>query len=368
VQSGAVGNTSFSVFPNLTIEQSWSRMGYDLAYAGGFTFNQRLVNQNQGSHAFSLDSQFRLSRHVNLRIAENFALTTGFFNGGDSVAVMGTGGPNASLITPLATQRTNSTTVAANYHFALNDVVGASGSFYAQHFTNVPADSLLVDTRTATGSAFWLHRIFGRNWAGAAYNYEHMTFDPSGGETRVHSFEVVDTLTLPGGFSLSGFFGPQYSDDRGLTQASGGEILQFQNWDMMGGVEAGWQGIHTSVSTGFSRRITDGGGLLSAVRSQSVYGYVRLQLLSKWTAGLGGSYGNNKALTVVSDSGSSTINVTSVSASLERNVGKSLGLRFGYAHDFQQESGFADSTQKLCTHRNRFFVILSYQWARPLGM
>jgi hypothetical protein len=45
-----------------------------------------------------------------------------------------------------------------------------------------------------------------------------------------------------------------------------------------------------------------------------------------------------------------------------------LGLHFGYAHDFQQQSGFADPAQKLDAHRNRFFITLSYQWAKPLGM
>jgi hypothetical protein len=87
-----------------------------------------------------------------------------------------------------------------------------------------------------------------------------------------------------------------------------------------------------------------------------------------WAVRLGGSYGNNDALTTAFGGSASTINVTSVSASVERNVGKSLGLRFGYAHDFQQQSGVADPTQKLDAHRNRFFVTLSYQWAKPLGM
>ena len=75
---------------------------------------------------------------MNLRVAENFSLTTGFFDAGNGTGhPSGPGGPNASLITPLATQRSSLTTVETNYHFALNDLVGASGSFYDLHFTNV---------------------------------------------------------------------------------------------------------------------------------------------------------------------------------------------------------------------------------------
>jgi len=366
--TGAESNTSYSVYPSLAIEQSWSRMRWALAYAGGLTVNQRLTSRNQGAHDINFDSQFRLSPHVNLRLAEDFAMTTGVFDGGNGVAVSGTGGPNASLITPLASERTSLSTAAANYHFALNDVAGASGSFYDLHFTNVPAKSLLADTRTETVSGFWLHRILRRNWAGATYSYERLTFDPGNGETRVHSFEAVDTLTLSHGFSLSGFLGPQYSDNRGMTPAGGGTISQFQKWSMSGGVEAGWQSARTSLSAGYSRRITDGGGVLGAVRSQNFHGDVRRELVPGWAVRLGAAHGGNESLTVPVAGIGRTISVTSAAASIERNVGRSLGLRLGYSHDFQSQSGFVGAMPNADAHRNRFFVTLSYQWAKPLGI
>ena len=58
-------------------------MRWTLGYAGGLTVNQKITNQNQGSHNVIFDSQYRLSPHVNLRVAENFSLTTGFFDAGN---------------------------------------------------------------------------------------------------------------------------------------------------------------------------------------------------------------------------------------------------------------------------------------------
>ena len=49
-------------------------------------------------------------------------------------------------------------------------------------------------------------------------------------------------------------------------------------------------------------------------------------------------------------------------------MGKSIGLRLGYAHDFQEQFGLPAPTPTLDAHQNRFFVTLSYQWAKPLGM
>src|SRR5713101_4498542 len=217
--SGGGSNTSESIFPNISIEQTTSLARWSLGYAGGLTVNhltanQKITNQNQGSHNLNFDSQFRLSPHVNLRVAENFSMITGFFDSGNGTGVVaGSGGPNTSLITPLATQRSSLTTVETNYHFALNDLIGASGSFYDLHFNQRgnQVTSPLLDSQTASGSAFWLHRIFHGDWGGASYSFQRITY--SGGETRVHSFSVVNTLSLSRRLTLTGFAGPQYSEN-----------------------------------------------------------------------------------------------------------------------------------------------------------
>ena len=366
LSSGAVSNTSESIFPNIKIEESSSRTRWTLGYAGGLTVNQKITNQNQGSHNLNFDSQYRLSPHVNLRVAENFSLTTGFFDAGNGAGVIGSGGPNTSLITPLATQRSSLTTVETNYHFALNDLIGAGGSFYDLHFTNVPTGTPLADSQTASGSAFWLHRIFGRDWGGVSYRFDRITFNPSG-ETRVQSFFAVNTLNLSTRFTLTGFVGPQYSENQGL--APGGlQLAQSNDWSVGGGVEGGWRNQRTSVSAGYSRTISDGGGVLGAVRLQTVHGTFRRQLTPGWSAALTASHGTNQSVTVPFATSASSVNLTSAGISLERNVGKSVGLRMGYSHDFQEQFGVPGSAQTLDAHRNRFFVMLSYQWAKPLGM
>jgi hypothetical protein len=371
LSSGTESNTSETVFPNIKIEESTSRIRWMLGYAGGLTVNQKITGQNQGSQNLNFDSQYRLSPHVNLRVAENFSMTTGFFDAGNGAEVVtGSGGPNASLIAPLSTQRSSMTTGETNYHFALKDLVGASGSFYDLHFTNVPTGTPLTDSQTAVASAFWLHRIFQGDWAGTSYGFQRITFNPSG-EARVNSFLAVDTLSLSNRFTLTGFAGPQYLENQGL--APGGTLIsQSNNWSVAGGIEGAWRNQRTSVSAGFSRNISDGGGVLGAVRLQTVHSTFRRELVPGWAATLTASYGTNQSLIAPSATSASSINVTSAGVSLERNVGKSVGLRMGYTHDFQTQFGVPGSTpgstQTLDASRNRFFVTLSYQWSKPLGM
>src|SRR5271169_959530 len=366
VSSGAESNTNETVFANIKIEESTSRVRWTLGYAGGLTVNQKITSQNQGSQNLNFDSQYRLSPHVSLRVAESFSMTTGFFDAGNGAEVVGSGGPNASLIAPLSTQRSSMTTVEANYHFALKDLVGASGSFYDLHFTNVPVGTPLTDSQTTLASAFWLHRLFQGDWGGTSYGFQRITLSPSG-ETRVHSFLAVDTLSLSNRFTLTGFVGPQYLENQGLAPG-GTPISQSNNWSVAGGVEGGWRNQRTSVSAGFSRNISDGGGLLGAVRLQTVHGTFRRELVPGWAAAFTGSYGTNQSLIVPFATSASSINLTSAGVSLERNVGKRVGFRLGYTHDFQEQFGVPGSTQTLDASRNRFFVTLSYQWAKPLGM
>jgi hypothetical protein len=358
-------NTSESIFPNLAIERSSSRMKWSLGYAGGLTVNQNFTNENQGSHNLNFDSQFRLSPHVNLRIAEKFLLTTGFFDAGSGTGEPGVpGGPNSNLITPLATQLSSLTTVETNYHFAVNDLVGARGSFYDLNYTNPQGTQQLTNSQTASGSAFWLHKFFRGDWGGVTYRYDHISYDPTG-ESRIHSFYAVNTLNLSNRFSLTGFIGPQYSENQGLLSGS----PQTNDWSLAGGVDAGWQNLHTALSAGYSRTISDGGGLLGTVRLQNVHANFRRQIVPGWAAALNAAYGTNDSLTPPLLGTANSINLTSVGVSVERNVGKSVGFRMGYMHDFQRQQ-FASATQpqNLNASRNRFFVTLSYQWAKPLGM
>jgi len=353
-------NTSESIFPSISIDESSSRMRWTLGYAGGLTVNQKFTSQNQGSHKLNFDSQFRLSPHVSMRVAENFSVTTGFFDSGNGTGVAGgAGGPNGSLITPLATQRSTLTTVEMNYHFALNDLVGASGSFYNLNFPDAGAQ--LTDSQTASGSAFWLHRFFRRDWGGVSYRFDRINGD---GETRAHSFMVVNTLNLSNHITVTGFVGPQYSENQALVS----NVLQPQsnNWSVAGGAEAGWQDQHTGLSAGYSRSVSDGGGLLGPVRLQNVHASFRRELIPGWAAALTVTHGTNQALTPSSTA--SSINLTSAGVSLERNVGKSVGFRLGYTHDFQEQLGAPGSSPTLDASRNRFFAMLSYQWAKPLGM
>ncbi len=174
-------------------------------------------------------------------------------------------------------------------------------------------------------------------------------------------------MNLGNRFSLSAFGGVQYADNQGVVQQGTTTLASTSTlWSPTGGIEAGWRNARTSVLAGYSRSISDGGGLLGAVQLGNAYGSFRRELAPGWAVTATASYGTNSsvlpAAIVATSTNLNSINLTSVGAGLQRNVGKKLGLRLGYTHDFQQQGGIGDIA------RNRFFATLSYQWAKPLGM
>ncbi len=365
------GNATFSVFPSIAIEQSTSRVKYSLNYGAGLTVNQRLSNQNQGAQNLSFDSEFRLSPHVSLRAAEYFSLSTGIFSPSFGSAFQpGTAVANGTLITPLANTRSSQTVVETNYHFARNDLIGGSASFYDLHYSDIATGAgSLTDTQTAAASGFWLHKIFGRNWAGVGYRFQRLTYDPTG-ETRVHSFSVVDTWTLSRAFTLSAFIGPEYSDNYGInaTGPNLGQLTSSRGWSTAGGVDLGWQKQRTSITGGYSRQVSNGSGILGAVKLENIHGAVRREVLPGWSADVMASYGDNESLTLTSLSSATSIKTTSIGASVGRNIGRSFGFQFAYFHDLQSQAGAAaGSSMNYDANRNRFSVTLSYQWAKALG-
>ena len=257
-----------------------------------------------------------------------------------------------------------------NYHFALKDLVGASGSFSNLHYSDVSSmTGSLGDTSTAAGSAFWLHRVLGADWAGISYQFQRVNFDPNG-ETRVHTFTVMDTFDLSKRFTFSAFIGPEYSSNNGVaaTGPNAGQVTNFGAWAIAFGAEGGWNKERTSLTAGYSKRTSDGGGVLGAVRLQNVHAAFGRKLSPGWAATLTGSYGDNQAVTLTSATSATSFKTGSLGASLERNIARSLGFQVSYLHYFQNQSGASDPAQNFDTGRNRFLVTLSYQWAKPLGM
>jgi hypothetical protein len=369
-----IGDVSYSILPNIQLDQTRSRLHWILGYYGGFTANQRLSQRNQASHNLNGSLQFRLSPHMDLRLSDRFLDTTGLlqqFQNGIGTPVTGPiNQPNPTLITPLAKNLNNNASADWSYQFSRDNVMGAEGTFYLAHFKDLPAGSAaLLDTETRGGDFYFNHRFTARNWTGVTYKFQHLRVGAGSNVTDTHSLLFSHTIYLREHMTLSFYAGPEYSqiDSVIVTANIIPPVISFatvSNSDhqlsVSGGGSFGWQGKLTSIRLDASRRVSDGGGLLGAVVLNSVEGGIRRQLAQTTAIHLNAMYGHNREL------GSFTTGTELTSAGgtvgLEQHMGANFLLTLDYGRDYQTQSAEVGNI-----NHNRGIATISYSFTRPMG-
>ena len=367
--SNSSSNYSISIFPQIALDQSRSRVRWLLNYAGGFTFNQKLTQQNQTSQNFGFDLQYRLSPHVNARVTEAVSLTTGLFGPVNSLNGSAPGvpvGSNAFVLTPLSKQFATVTRGEIGYQFSETDIVGATGGFHSLQFRDEAPGNTLLDTRAESGAGYFMHRVTPKNWLGASYSFEHLGYPGSVDDTIVHSIIAFDTYALSRSMTLSFFGGPQYSENKFPTDSVPPQTVSHTGWSEAGGASFGWTALRTSVDAAYTYRIADGGGVQSSVQVSSVSGSVRRQLGSRTSLGFLASYATNDALNPSSVATSSAnTKYASVGVSVTQRLGQNCFLQAGYTRQNQQAAGV--TTLGSSVHRDTVIASFSYQFAKPWG-
>jgi hypothetical protein len=364
----AQSNATYSVFPQIALDQSRSRIRWVLNYAGGYTYNQNLSSQNQTSQNFNFDLQYRVSPHVNLRITEGVMLTTGLFSPVNTLNGSAPGVPqggNEFVITPLSKEFTTDTRGDISYQFSATDVIGANAAYTSFNYRDVPPGTTLLDSKGQEAVGYYMHRISTSNWIGGSYRFHHLGYSPAIYDTVAQSVIAFDTWQVKRHMTISFFVGPQYSDNRYPVDVGATQLAYKTMWTVTGGASYSWQGPHTNVVLSYARRITDGGGVQGPVQLDSVSGSVRRQLSLRWTAAVNASYGANDSLTPSPQLTIPYSRLASAGVTVTRRFGEKCFLEFGYSRENQQTAGLSTLTGN--ANQNSVIASFSYQFVHPWG-
>jgi hypothetical protein len=360
--AGSISDVSYSIWPSLALDQSRSRLKWNLSYSPGFTFYQKNTALNQADHNANLSFQYRLSPHVTVSVHDGFrktsdALSPSGQNPGNS-NIGGVLNSPATLIAPVTDQISNRGTVTVTYQFAANAMLGASGIFSLLQYPNLGPTTGLLNSNTRGGQAFYTYRLASWQYIGATYRYRDLRATPNGSETESHSGLLFYSFYLKPTLSLSLFGGPEYAN------TYGGGVPAVRQWSPSVGGSMGWQAARTSLALDVQRVVSSGNGLSAATHSLGGDASIRQQLSRHFTAGLGVSYSENKTLVAASPSfnrGHTLSGKASVQIALQQH----LGLDIGYTRLHQNYANVAAIAST--PDRNRVWVSLSYQFQRPIG-
>jgi hypothetical protein len=357
-----ISDIRYSIIPSISLEQSRSRLRWNVDYSPWFTFYQQHSSINEIDQNVAIGLDYRLSPNVTMSVRSSYQKTSDLLSlsGQDTTGSAPAVVPvtNGSIVPPTATSRiTTLNDVELTYQFSENAMIGGKGTMSGLWYpdrANLPG---LFDSTSESGEGFYTRRISRRHYIGTTYEFQRLLTHPSQ-ETQTQSAFGFYTLYLPPTLSFSVFAGPEHSE------TSGGIAISSAQWSPAAGGSFGWHGGRASVVLTGVKRISDGGGLSGAVNSTSADAAVRWQMARTFTSGMGVGYSSSKVLDSLLpfSSGGHTWAGT---AYVQHPLGERLIVQLRYTRLHQSYTDV--STLANAPDRNNISVSLSYSFERPLG-
>lgn len=376
VATKPVSDTSYSIRPTLSLDQTTPRQHATLTYSPGFTFYQPTSALNEQDESVLGAYHYRLTEHATLGAQESFQKSSNVFNQADSYSggpVTGTPGV-ADVVAPFADRDTNVTNGDFGYQFTRDQLVGASGVYTRLSYPNPKQAVGLYGSSAYGGSAFFAQRLTEKFYLGGLYQYLRSlalisgatlpsgAVGTSGSESETSTQAAIPYVSIyfRRRTSLTLAAGPQYVN-ASQTQPS----LTSSSWAPMALAGFGLQGEHTSFSAAYSRTVAGGGGLLGAFDINRANALGRWQMARLWFAQINGTYSIEKSDAPSGFAASPGGHTASAMLSFEHPIGERMKVSFGYDRLHQSYSGIAVLSTN--PDSNREFISISYGITRPLG-
>jgi hypothetical protein len=360
-----ITDVGYSIKPSIEFDQTTSRLHQTWAYFPTFTLYQRTSARNEAGQSASVDIQYRLSPHTTVSGRDIFQKSSNVFNQAYSLAGQPiSGAPPSSpayIIAPFADQLTNTVDAEIAYQFSMNEMIGGGGTTAMFDYPNPAESPGFYNSSSAGGSAFYSHRLSGTQYAGLTYQYVRILGQPVSGqlEIQTHTLYFFYNLSLGQGFTLSLAAGPQHYGYVQLPMPAYNSVTPAVTGSI------GWQGMHTSFATSYSRSVTGGAGQLGALSLNTASASASWQWARTWSVGSAVNYGLYDNVTPVSISSSQ--GGYSISGSVLLN--HSLSDRFRAQLGYQRLHQTFDDIATIAAHpdADSAFISISYQLSRPLG-
>jgi outer membrane protein assembly factor BamA len=217
------------------------------------------------------------------------------------------------------------------------------------------------------GRAAFSHQFSARLSLGAGYDYNSLDFGHGQQRSGIQTISMtVDYLIRPN-MSISGWVGPEHTGTKTVVGIPvQGQIFYFITHDTLWSTSAGanfsWRGRRDSVQAGFSRQVSDGGGIIATSQVNVINGSYRRSLTQKMDLTVGARYLHDVSTSVASRS----YNNTGLNAGLNYKLAKSLNAtaQYSYLHQTQSNTILLGSGNY---NSNIVGVTINYTWDHPLG-
>ena len=356
-----VSDGVYSFVPTIGLDRRTPRQGETLNYSAGFSLYQNTSQFNSVTQNASGSYRFHISPYAVIVLGDNLRQNNDLYNQSNPFigsGVSGTGQPDGAVIAPFQNQLANSSSAGINYQYGRNAMIGGSGSYSFQNFSESSEVSGLNDENTTGANGFYSRRVAQSNYVGVTYQFSKFVTHPVGTYTLTHTLFGFYTRYLTRSFSLSILGGPEHYTTWSTDVPGQGA------WTPAVQGSFGWQSLRSNLAVTYSYVVSGAGGLIGTYHS-SMAGLTGRYMLSRtWSVGGNVNYAlfNNVNPTVSYEGGGESV-VGGVY--VEHRISERLNAQAGYAHFYQSYPGIA--TASTFPNSNRVNVSVNYQLHRPLG-
>lgn len=363
----------FHVTPSIRIQQFLPKLSWNFSYSGGYqtytsingppnSANSNLFSQNAGAGFI-----WQMTQHWQLRANDSFRYSANPFDSYLTTPGLPTiNNPNPVVYTPLTQFTQNNALMTLTNQLTKTDTLSFTGTSDLRRTTryNLVSSVPFYNLISYGGRANYSHRLNPRLGLGAGYIFNSLDFGKgqqrSGTQTIM---ATVDYLLRPN-MTISGWVGPEYTGTQDTI--FGIKLPHTSMWNTSAGVNFGWRGLRDSVTAGFTRSVSDGGGIIGTSEVDHFNVSYRRMITRKMDAVLGGQFLHDVSTATTTTVPSRNFNNTYIDLALSYAFMKSLRASATYAHTHQSQSStivIGSSSY----NANIVGVTVSYSWDHPLG-
>lgn len=360
---------SYAITPEIVLQETRRRVVWSVSYSPGVQFSQNVLYRNYFSQRFDGTLAWRLSPHGTFSAQQYYLVTTNPFAGFTTTQPGPTISPNQTIFIPNTRQILLLSNALYSYQSSARTTMGVGGSFEQQKYDTIPRtgpSTALIHTQRASGNAYISRQLGARNELGFRYNLQVLKFPQTDARTTTHSFLVFDQMNLSPSTTLTLYGGPEYSLTANEVVLNLGFIIvtipaRANQWSAAGGVMYNWTGRHLAAAINFSRRVSDGGGLVGAVELTTGDAQLSYRLTPNWS--LTSSISGSDDQLLASSSGNNELKTYSGKFGVRRRFWRKVAVNWFYQR--LNETGSINGL--VIGNHDVAGATLEYSFTRPLG-
>jgi hypothetical protein len=363
---------------SIRLQQFLPKLSWNLAYSGGLQlYNQLSGPSNGNSSRYSQTGSggliWQFAPHWQLLANDHFVDSADPFNSFLTIpGVPSANNPNAVAYYPLTSFLQNSGIVTLTDQVTKRDTLSFSGTADLRRTASYNlATSVPFYNLTSYGGRFnYAHQVSARLNLGGGYDFNSLDFGKGQQRSGIQTITfTVDYLLRPN-MTISGWVGPQHTSTKTTVSVPNPfpppAFFFFSNqnsfWSTAAGFNFGWKDQRNAVRAGYSRSVSDGGGITATSQVNTVNATYSRQLARKWRGSLGGRYLNSTS----TSQQNRKFNNYFVNVGVNYQIAKSFNATADYSRVHQNQSN-AFLINSGTYNDNRVGVTISYQWSHPLG-